>query len=236
MANSKSAVSNHVRVQVPSSALYLYKPRITEGLLFCVAYIILKGIENMKKLIPYALLLSIMLSLTACRDSETSPDISESMASSQTKEIVTEITTEKVTTKAATTTTTTTIETTTTTITTTTTTAELTTTTIETTTEPVTEAPTEAPTEPEPEPEPETKPVHEPEPEPDSEAGTVHFIINTESQCVHTKETCRAAQKILAENYDTIDICEDEIADYAYQYWACGICAKEYSDLLPKFE
>lgn len=222
MANSKSAVSNHVRVQVPSSALYLYKPRITEGLLFCVAYIILKGIENMKKLIPYALLLSIMLSLTACGDAETSPDISESMASSQTEKIFTEITTEKLTTKAATTTTTTTIET--------------TTTTIETTTEPVTEAPTEAPTEPEPEPEPETKPVHEPEPEPDSEAGTVHFIINTESQCIHTKETCRAAQKILAENYDTIDICEDEIANYAYQYWACGICAKEYSDLLPKFE
>lgn len=187
----------------------------------------------MKKLIPYALLLSIMLSLTACGDAETSPDISERMASSQTEKIFTEITTEKLTTKAATTTTTT--ETTTTT-TTTTTTAKLTTTTIETTTEPVTEAPTEAPTEPEPEPEPETKPVHEPEPEPDSEAGTVHFIINTESQCVHTKETCRAAQKILAENYDTIDICEDEIADYAYQYWACGICAKEYSDLLPKFE
>lgn len=104
----------------------------------------------MKKLIALLCTVSMLTTLGACGESETSSsDISESSVStsseSETEETTAEPTTEEATTKATTVTTTTTT-TTTTTITTesTTTTAELTTTIIETTTvEPVTEAPTE---------------------------------------------------------------------------------------------
>lgn len=68
------------------------------------------------------------------------------------------------------------------------------------------------------------------------EVQTVHFILNTDTNCVHLKDTCNAAKQILPENYVEVDIPENEIIYYKNEYWACGICAKKYKDQLPKFE
>lgn len=89
-------------------------------------------------------------------------------------------------------------------------------------TEPLTEPPTEAPTIPV---------VQQPIPEPK----VLHFILNVDTNCVHINEHCSAAEKILPENYATVDIREDELSNYAYVYWACGKCSKQYSNELPKF-
>lgn len=131
------------------------------------------------------------------------------------------------TTKAITTTTTTTA-----TITTTasTSTIEAATTTTEATTAAITEAPMEAATEP--------ALVQEPvaeEPPVEAQPQTIHFVLNAATGCVHADSSCSAAQKILPENYSTLDIPEDQLSSYAGVYWACGKCAKRYSSQLPKF-
>ena len=92
-----------------------------------------------------------------------------------------------------------------------------------TTTVPTTQPPTEVP----------KIPVTQP---PVSEPKTLHFILNLDTNCVHKKTSCPAAEQILPENYSTIDIREDELGNYAYIYWACGRCSKEYSSILPKFD
>ena len=150
-------------------------------------------------------------------------------------------------------TTTTILETTTTSTTETTTTTELPETTTETTTTtiPETDPPTEAPTIPPTDPPTEAPTI--PPTDPPTEAPTipptdppvveiqpdpqpVHFILNTDTNCVHINpNSCNAAKKILPENYAEIDIWEEDIPNYAYVYWACGICTKSYSDQLPKF-
>lgn len=63
----------------------------------------------------------------------------------------------------------------------------------------------------------------------------IFFVLNTETNCIHTNENCSAAQKILPENKEYIVISEDEIGNYYNVYWACGKCSKTYSDVLPKF-
>lgn len=63
----------------------------------------------------------------------------------------------------------------------------------------------------------------------------IHFVLNTESGCVHTDAGCSAAQKILPENYAEIDIPDNELSNYVNVYWACGKCSKSYSNSLPKF-
>ena len=130
------------------------------------------------------------------------------------------------------------------------TTTEITTTTTIPETDPPTEAPTEAstipPTDPPTEPptDPPTDPPTEPPTIPPTDppviaeqpaAQPLHFVLNTDTNCVHLNPGCRAAEKILPENYAEIDIWEEELPNYAYVYWACGICTKSYSDQLPKF-
>lgn len=121
--------------------------------------------------------------------------------------------------------------------TTTTTSATDTTTTIITTiTEPPTDPPTEAPTEPPTDPPTEPPTPTPTEPPTEAEIKIVHFILNTDSNCVHINASCTAAEKILPENYSEIDIPENELSDYSGQYWACGKCSNIYKDELPKFE
>ncbi|MDE6671315.1 MAG: PASTA domain-containing protein [Ruminococcus sp.] len=69
-----------------------------------------------------------------------------------------------------------------------------------------------------------------------AQSANVHFILNTDTNCVHIKDTCRAAQQILPENYSTVDIAESDLSNYNGIYWACGICSKKYSDIIPKFD
>lgn len=65
---------------------------------------------------------------------------------------------------------------------------------------------------------------------------TVHFILNLDTSCIHIKPDCSAAQKILPENYSTIDIAENDLGNYNGTYWACGkCCPNSYRKLLPKF-
>lgn len=65
---------------------------------------------------------------------------------------------------------------------------------------------------------------------------TVHFILNLDTSCIHIKPDCSAAQKILPENYSTIDIAENDLGNYNGTYWACGkCCPNSYRQLLPKF-
>lgn len=60
-----------------------------------------------------------------------------------------------------------------------------------------------------------------------------HYILNTETLCLHTKNTCTAAQKIDKENYDEVDIGSEEFDEYSENgYWGCGICNKNKA--LPK--
>ena len=65
-----------------------------------------------------------------------------------------------------------------------------------------------------------------------------HFVLNTETCCLHTNPKCRAAKKIDKENYAEIDIGDDELDDYSKNgYWACGVsgCNGEaIRDTLPK--
>lgn len=91
-------------------------------------------------------------------------------------------------------------------------------------TQPVTEPPTEKPVETQP-PVIETSPIQT----------TVHFILNLETNCIHTNPNCSAVLKILPENYSTVDIAEDDLVNYNGTYWACGKCSKEYTNILPKF-
>ena len=109
-------------------------------------------------------------------------------------------------------------------------TTEATTATTEATTAAITEAQTEAATEPAlvQEPVAEETPV-------EAQPQTIHFVLNAATGCVHANSSCSAAQKILPENYSTLDIPEDQLANYEGVYWACGKCAKRYSSQLPKF-
>lgn len=103
-------------------------------------------------------------------------------------------------------------------------------------TEPPTQPPTEPPTEPPTQPptEPPTQPPTQPPPPPVVENVSVHFILNTSTNCIHTKN-CTAAQKILPENYSEIDLYENDLPNYYGVYWACGICAKKYKNILPNW-
>lgn len=163
----------------------------------------------------------VFLTLTGCSQE------SESIPTASTTAVTTTVTTETTTMTTITSTTETTTSTTTTT--TTVTTTETTTTTAETTTIPPTEPPTEPPTAP-PAPVQEEVPAEQP-----VESQVIHFVLNLDSHCLHCNPNCSAAQKILPENYSTIDIPEDQLANYAGQYWACGKCSKAYSSQLPKF-
>lgn len=104
----------------------------------------------------------------------------------------------------------------------------------ETATEPPTEAPTEPPTEPQTEaptdPPTEAQPVPVPAPQPQ----VIHFIVNTDSGCIHARAGCSAAEAIAADHRAEIDIPENEIPNYAGTYWACGKCSSHYSAQLPK--
>ena len=82
--------------------------------------------------------------------------------------------------------------------------------------------------------EPETQAVFERSIAPANE-GMVHFILNTDTLCVHLDENCTAAKKILPENYAEIDLPEDELGTYEGVYWACGKCSGSYKNILPKF-
>lgn len=68
-----------------------------------------------------------------------------------------------------------------------------------------------------------------------TEPTMLHFILNTDSNCVHINPNCNRAKEILPENYAEIDILEDELGNYAGQYWACGVCSKRYKDQLPNW-
>ena len=138
---------------------------------------------------------------------------------------ITTTTTTRATTKPKATTTTTTITTTA-----STSTTEATTATTEATTAGITEAQTEAATEPALV----QEPVAEETPA-EAQPQTIHFVLNAATGCVHANSSCSAAQKILPENYSTLDIPEDQLANYEGVYWACGKCAKRYSSQLPKF-
>ena len=65
---------------------------------------------------------------------------------------------------------------------------------------------------------------------------TIHFILNTDSNCVHVNPNCSAAKKIEPENYSEIDIPENELSNYSGVYWACGKCSQIYKDELSKIE
>ena len=82
---------------------------------------------------------------------------------------------------------------------------------------------------------PETVPPTEYIPPVEPVVNIIHFILNTETNCVHINRECSAAQKILPENYAEIDIPDNELSNYTNFYWACGKCSKQYSDFLPKF-
>ncbi|MCM1315902.1 MAG: hypothetical protein NC205_00765 [Prevotella sp.] len=94
--------------------------------------------------------------------------------------------------------------------------------------EPIKELITEPPTEKIPETQPpviETTPVQI----------ALHFVLNLDTNCIHINPECSAALKILPENYSTVDITEDDLANYNGTYWACGKCSHGYTGILPKF-
>lgn len=70
----------------------------------------------------------------------------------------------------------------------------------------------------------------------ENESIILHFVLNTESNCVHINKNCSAAKKILPENCLEIDIPESELGNYYNVYWACGKCSSRYKNDLPKFE
>lgn len=65
-----------------------------------------------------------------------------------------------------------------------------------------------------------------------------HFILNSDTMCLHSNEKCRAALKIDKENYSEIDIGIDEYKNYSNDgYWACGVGGcndKDTKKALPK--
>lgn len=65
-----------------------------------------------------------------------------------------------------------------------------------------------------------------------------HFILNTDTSCLHSDKKCRAAQKIDKENYSEIDIGSEEFISYSKDgYWACGVSGcntKDTKTALPK--
>lgn len=69
-----------------------------------------------------------------------------------------------------------------------------------------------------------------------TEVKMIRFILNTDTNCLHASESCNAAEKILPENYQVIDIPEADLGNYTNIYWACGKCSKWYSSVLPKFD
>ncbi len=100
---------------------------------------------------------------------------------------------------------------------------------------PATSAPDTAPPATSP---PITEPPATSPPKIKSENKKIIFLLNTATNCVHDanyKGNCRAVQSMLDENVQIIEISADELANYTNIYWACGICAKEYTDILPKF-
>ena len=76
----------------------------------------------------------------------------------------------------------------------------------------------------------ETEIETEPQPE------ILHFIVNTDSCCIHIDPHCTAAESIEPEHRQEIDIPENDLSSYAGKYWACGKCSRKYSSDLPKFE
>lgn len=51
-----------------------------------------------------------------------------------------------------------------------------------------------------------------------------HFILNTDSRCLHGSAGCRAVKMMDKKNYSEIDIGEDEISDYSAEgYRTCRI-------------
>lgn len=60
----------------------------------------------------------------------------------------------------------------------------------------------------------------------------LHFVLNTESNCVHISENCSAAKQIEPVNRQEIDIYEDDLGTHAGVYWACGKCSRRYRDIL----
>ncbi|MDE6833051.1 MAG: hypothetical protein K2J39_02200 [Ruminococcus sp.] len=62
------------------------------------------------------------------------------------------------------------------------------------------------------------------------------YILSTASQCIHANPECYAVSKILPENYSELFLSENELAEYANIYWACGRCCSAYErKTLPKF-
>lgn len=65
-----------------------------------------------------------------------------------------------------------------------------------------------------------------------------HFILNSDTMCLHSNKKCRAALKIDEENYSEIDIGFDEFKAYSNDgYWACGVGGcndKDTKKSLPK--
>lgn len=64
----------------------------------------------------------------------------------------------------------------------------------------------------------------------------LHFIVNSDSCCIHIDPHCTAAESIDQEHRQEIDIPENDLSSYAGKYWACGKCSRKYSSSLPKFE
>lgn len=187
----------------------------------------------MKIHISMLLTAALLLSCTSCSDSTPSRSLTDVQVTEKDEDVTTEPPTTTITTNA-----TTVIKTTATTDskpTTTSVTKPETTTVLTTTTKPAvtTVAPTEPPTEPPTEAVTEAV-IERNIPEPDAQANTIFFILNTETNCVHTKSNCTAAKAILPENYSEIYLNADELGTYEGVYWACGKCAKSYSSILPK--
>ena len=82
---------------------------------------------------------------------------------------------------------------------------------------------------------PQTEPAT-PAPETVPEVQTLHFIVNTDSCCIHIDPHCTAAESIDPDHRQEIDIEETDLPTYAGKYWACGKCSRKYSSDLPKFE
>lgn len=65
----------------------------------------------------------------------------------------------------------------------------------------------------------------------------LHFIVNTDTGCVHINSRCSAAEAIDPVNRAEIDIPENELKNYQGVYWACGkCCSGGMKTMLPKPE
>ena len=72
--------------------------------------------------------------------------------------------------------------------------------------------------------------------ETDPQPVILHFIVNTDSGCIHIDPHCTAAEAIGPDHRQEIDIAENDLPTYAGKFWACGKCSRKYSSDLPKFE